>query len=372
MPVKIDFKKDDTILLKGIGILMIILHNYFHILKPLPGENEFSFNPDTFKEFYNLISTYPGKSIRYFFSYFGHYGVQLFIFISAYGLFISTYGRKLKYFVFLRKRITKLYPVLIIAVVLKLGLYLYKNQGFLYMEEIKSGLLKLTLLHNFFPNEALTLSGPWWFFSLIIQFYLVFPLLMYIQKKTGSKFLLIMSFLFLIVEYLFNPYLLSIGLNLNYTVFGHLEVFCLGIYFASKKPIYVSGWLVGFAFLIFCLGNINPEIWLLSFVSITIIQIYVYALVKPLILKRKSVFSFFEYIGSISLFLFAVHGMMRHPFAIVAEKYNLTWLTFLLCGLFLSFTLLLAFAVKKLENLIQKSIKLSKIIKMGSQEKNPG
>jgi len=41
------FSKEQTALLKGLGILLIVLHNFFHNLTPVIGENEFSFSAET-------------------------------------------------------------------------------------------------------------------------------------------------------------------------------------------------------------------------------------------------------------------------------------------------------------------------------------
>ena len=39
---------------------------------------------------------------------------------------------------------------------------------------VKSLILKVTLLSNFIDGEQLSMSGPWWFISFIFQFYLYF------------------------------------------------------------------------------------------------------------------------------------------------------------------------------------------------------
>ncbi len=38
------FSKQQTTILKGLGILLIVFHNFFHNLTPVIGENEFSFS----------------------------------------------------------------------------------------------------------------------------------------------------------------------------------------------------------------------------------------------------------------------------------------------------------------------------------------
>ena len=174
--------RHQTNLLKGIGMLMIMIHNFYHLLSPSPGENEFDFSIANFENYISLSKLNPLDFIRYGFSYFGHYGVQIFIFISSYGLYLSYKAKEIQLLPFLKKRLIKLYPTLVIAVILLL-ITSTAYSGLPDAEKLQSILLKLTLLFTFIPGEALTVSGPWWFFSLIFQLYLVFPLLLMLTKR---------------------------------------------------------------------------------------------------------------------------------------------------------------------------------------------
>ena len=79
--------KHESNIFKGIAILLIVTHNFFHLIKKgLPGENEFDFDPERFKSFLVLIVQEYPDIIRIVLHYLGHYGVQVFIFLSAYGL----------------------------------------------------------------------------------------------------------------------------------------------------------------------------------------------------------------------------------------------------------------------------------------------
>ena len=80
------FSKQQTTLLKGLGILLIVLHNFYHNLTPIMGENEFNFSEEVFWNYYHVLQFSPENLVRVLFSYFGHYGVQVFIFFSSYGL----------------------------------------------------------------------------------------------------------------------------------------------------------------------------------------------------------------------------------------------------------------------------------------------
>ena len=83
------YSKQDTSILKGFAIICICLHNFFHYLPPSPGENEFYFSLNHINNFFSQISETPAEFVNLIFSYLGHYGVQIFIFISGYGLAVS-------------------------------------------------------------------------------------------------------------------------------------------------------------------------------------------------------------------------------------------------------------------------------------------
>ena len=67
--------KDDTNIIKGVGILLIVLHNFFHWISPSPGENEFNFSSERIFYFFKELYAYPGEVINILFSYFGHFSL---------------------------------------------------------------------------------------------------------------------------------------------------------------------------------------------------------------------------------------------------------------------------------------------------------
>ena len=79
--------KNDTNIIKGVGMLMIIFHNFLHLIEKGTGENEFSFSKDNFRRFIDFSVESPLDFIRFASSYFGHYGVQLFVFTSSFTKF---------------------------------------------------------------------------------------------------------------------------------------------------------------------------------------------------------------------------------------------------------------------------------------------
>ena len=350
------FSKNDTNIIKGLGMLMIMFHNFFHIIYPGTGENEFAFSVDNFKRFIQFTSSYPLDFIRFTSSYFGHYGVQLFIFISSYGLYLAYKNKNVRWLNFMKRRVGKLYPTLVLGIVLFMLAYVFRFHQFPDLAELKSSLLKFTLLYGFIPNEALSISGPWWFFSVIVQLYALFPLLLWILRKAGPNALLVIAFLFIGISMILDLFVKIPGTSVYFTFIGQMPVFALGLYFATQPQIKISKSILFLSIVVFAFGNVNQYAWYFSFITITLIMLTGAMLLIPIIRKFKSLNSFLEFTGSISLFLFVVNGPLRWPLINIAEKYGNPFITLGLSLVFLALVYIAALIVRFLEKQIQEFI----------------
>ena len=79
--------------LRGIAILGIILHNYCHFLGFAVKENEYTFNVDKPMQLADRLLSLNHDLFIHILSFFGHYGVPLFLFISGFGL-VAKYEQK--------------------------------------------------------------------------------------------------------------------------------------------------------------------------------------------------------------------------------------------------------------------------------------
>ena len=155
-----EFSKDDSLIIKGLAILTIMLHNFFRWVSPSVGENEFGFFAKCITNFTNHIANQPSESINLLFSYLGHFGVQLFILISGYGLTKSMLAKPQCWAVFMGGRLKKIYPLLLIAI----GSFFAFTIAFGYdMPEhsARETIFKLLLIHTLQPYSGLTMCGPW-------------------------------------------------------------------------------------------------------------------------------------------------------------------------------------------------------------------
>lgn len=349
------FSIAQTEILKGAGILIIVLHNFFHNLTPLISENQFSFQSAIFARFYLTIADNPFEILRATFSYFGHYGVQIFVFFSAYGLTRKYLNQNIQLGPFLGRRLGKIYASFLICVTVYILLGIAKelaipNEQVLYWDSL---LWKILLISNFLPNEALKPVGPWWFMPFIFQVYLFYPLLLTMFKRYGNGFLLIISLVSILTELLLNPYLLRHGLNLNHMIFGHLPVLCLGIYLAAQDRIRLSYNILALSLALFILGNFSQTIWITGDLAFTVIALGIAILASNKLSKRTFLATALTFYGGISFHLFMVNGFLRSPFHNFAESHNVWWIDILAALGSLAFATLFALFLSNLDQKVR-------------------
>ena len=308
--------KDQSIFLKGLSILLIVFHNFFHFLPPVIGENEFDWDASRIQNFFQFTLNAPLEVINNTFSYFGHYGVQVFILLSGYGLAVkyANYKGTLKLKPFLRQRLAKIYPVYSIAILYSIVILLYFDNGIISFNFVKSIVFKLLFINNFIPEEAFRVSGPWWFFSLIVQLYLLFPYILRLFQGTKLTYIhgiLFMGAYFLSFIYL-KPIFESFELNILYLFLGHLPEFVLGIVLAFYPSYLKKNYLlIGFTISIFVLANFIELLFPISFVCIAYFLLRALLWLERVLHTRlkKSILQ----AGELSFYLFAVHGVLIDP-----------------------------------------------------------
>ncbi|WP_299876596.1 acyltransferase [uncultured Cocleimonas sp.] len=352
---------NETLIMKGIAILMIAVHNFMHLF-PFPKENEFDFSFERTSSMLHLLWTEPENSIRVLFSFFGHFGVEVFIFLSAYGLTKKSSKHTLTYWSFISDRIAKLFPAFIIAILIWLALEGFYSHGILgpfkmlsmHYQEI---LLKLTLVSNFIPDMALESIGPWWFIPFIFQFYFAFPFLLKLYDRWQTMGLVTLSVFCLVFSATVDGSIS--GVNLYYTIVPYMPVFALGIYLAKQdisiKAIEIPGSLLLLTVLIFILGNVNPYLWVLSNISFIILFLVTMNTVIPKI--QGNLQNILIFTGEISMALFLVNGFLRFPMLRWAVEKDNWLITIALCLVFLAISYIVAIILIRLERLLTPKLK---------------
>lgn len=347
-----------TLILKGVAILSIMLHNLFHWINPMNSmENEFSFSSSNIHAFFSSFADSPWEFINIIFSYLGHYGVEIFIFLSGYGLARSFIKAPMSWGSFIVYRLKKIYPLLIIAFI-----YFFFTRISIYYtlptrNELTSMLYKLLFIHTFIPKEGMSLDGPWWFFGLIVQLYVFFPLLFKIIEKHGFKAFLIVSLISYIAIYA-SLYAIEMqeDIYLMQNAIGHFPEFCLGILLATKNELTGNIWCFVLAWAAFILGNFYLSFYPLTFISITYIVIFIAIVLIKNGVKLKYIKNTILVFGKYSVVLFATHGLFRWQFVCLAGNYNNALINIGLAIAFIIEVLILAIPAMKLHELMTKKL----------------
>lgn len=219
---KIDYSisLQDTMLIKGVAICCMVWHHLFY----------------EHPEF--------GKFVFYS-SQLGKVCVALFLFISAYGLavqqekqFVSwkAWAKPKKVLSFYIKRFCKLYInywVIFIPFLL-LGVFVYHRT--LSQAYGTDQILKQFVVDFFGFADVYSYNPTWWFYKLIIQLYVLFPLLYFLVKKWNVVIILIG----IVLNYFY--YIPIVGSWLLPFVFGISYVLYQKkiTYFVNKVPYFIT------------------------------------------------------------------------------------------------------------------------------------
>lgn len=344
--------KRDTNVLKAICILVIVLHNFLHVFPNWAIENEFAFDRAKFEAYRNGFTNDLFHNFGLFFSYFGHYGVQLFVFLSGYGLYLSTRGKEIRYWGFVRDRVSKLYPTFLIAALMVAAIHIASQKNLWQPELYYNLFLRLTFLSNLVPGKSFALVGPWWFYSMIVQFYLIFPWLKKLFDRYGATPLILLSLASCLLQVFFNDPLDRQGILINTTVIGHLPIFALGFLAARYKSLPMPAWVFLLCCALFYAGNLDGAAWVFSRIWITVIILYVYVALKRVIRAREGWWArALLFTGEISMYIFAVNGFLRHPFMHQALKTDNPALRFAITAAFVLFVYGVALLLRAAERL---------------------
>jgi peptidoglycan/LPS O-acetylase OafA/YrhL len=311
-----DLDLKDTTILKGLAITAIVFHNFFHIVSPVH-QNEFTFDPARFWVFVQQVSN-PATTIQALFAFFGHFGVQVFIFLSAYGLAKSHWEDENSWASFMWSRVKKFYPMFGMALLFWMLLVILTNPQpvqILRENALELGLM-LAGISTIFPGQGLPVVGPWWFIPFILQFYAIWPLLRKLTKKFGWQGLVLLSIACFVLTYFANPILMAHwDINLNMSPLGRMRVLCLGI-IAARFPIRFNRYWAIPAAAVVILGSEYRPVSYLTSLAVTVFSLWLYVALRPALRNIRVL----EEIGVYSLAIFLLNGIVRVPFIYFAHS----------------------------------------------------
>ena len=306
-------------ILRGVAIIGIFLHNYCHWLAPIVKENEYTFSLHNVAVL-NQVLEHPDIYLPvHLLSFFGHYGVPVFLFLSAYGL-VCKYERPgacapVAATCFVRYHYLKLFKMMIVGFV-----------AFACIDAITPGrwhytvtqvLAQLCMLNNLLPDPDHQIwPGPYWFFGLMLQLYVVYRLLLYRRHWGVTAALMAVCVALQLTmdpdgdainryRYNFMGGMLPFGLGLLYARYGH-----------KLKLENRSMWLWGMVFVVSCLliyiCSLNFVLWAVAPAVVCVSSV---CMVKWMSCRMSDVPSLvpgvLEWMGQISAALFVSHPIVR-------------------------------------------------------------
>lgn len=223
--------------LRGIAIIGIFLHNFCHWLGPIVKENEYQFFSRNVTRLCKVVAHADGMLPVHLLSFFGHYGVPVFLFLSAYGLTMkyeqpystpqSSAAEEPGAWSFIRYHFLKLFRMMILGFVAYLLLNAIVPWDHHY--KLLDIVAQLGMFNNLLENpDKIIWPGPYWFFGLMFQLYIIYRLLMY---KRSWKYTVALILICAMIQALCLPE--SEALNRwRYNSIGGMLPFGLGLLYA--------------------------------------------------------------------------------------------------------------------------------------------
>lgn len=320
--VNLNLSREEASCMKGYAILCIVLHNLLHLVGPLVKENEFYYNYN-YRAYWmwDHLIKWHDNLLGDIFSFFGWYGVPVFIFLSGFGLtkkydYSRNQQEESTWIRFLIYNFKKLWCLMapVFFLYLLLGTCLWEK-SFAWGPI----LAQLTLTINFLCSPALIDPGVYWYFGLTLQLYIVYRLFFFHKKeKMFLANLIVLSIVSLALCWWLQPDDHQ-KIQTNYEYFSHNCVrwflpFFMGIVCARyAKPgsdsclrtifslVCSLGLLIAFSF--------SQRLWIFTPMFAVIFFIGLAKLtVKIGCIKKLGI-----WLGSLSAYLFAAHPLVR-PF----------------------------------------------------------
>ena len=305
--------------MKGIAILGIMLHNYCHWLKGIARENEYTWLQWKNDRLWEILQQPDELLPMHLVSYFGHYGVPVFLFLSGFGL-VMKYERsgqpEASFWRFTRYNYLKLFRIFIVGFVFFTMLDAFTPGIHRYLAS--EVLAMLGMYANFLehPSEVVW-PGPYWYFSVTMQLYILYRLLFYRWRHWGIVVGLMVGCWFWQMFYLDDTETLE---RLRYNLVGGMLPFGMGIlvgHWSERLEVfserYGQQWVICFVlllsvFLTFLFSFFSSQTWLWVPALIVVGTI---ALVK---LIPCQVMPYVVWLGTISAAIFVTHPIVRKIF----------------------------------------------------------
>lgn len=311
--------------MRGIAIVAIVLHNFIHWLGPMVKENEYTFNRHNANRILVELMNPSVDLLAHLFSFFGHYGVPVFLFLSAYGL-VKKYESRPEGIgsgwkrgcSFVWKHYKKLFCMMILG-----------YTAFVMVDYMTPGPRHYTfwnvvgqflMISNFYPEPQNAIwPGPYWYFGLTLQLYILYCLIIG-RTKTWTTILLTLVCVAVQLGLSVDP----MGSTLNwfrYNIFGAMLPVSFGIIVARNE--WLERELPRWQYLLILLlcvvvtiaGSFNYYTWTLIVpLAICIGTMSIVHALPPSLLRPL------EWLGTLSSMMFVCHPITRKVLIPIAYR----------------------------------------------------
>ena len=333
----------DSSVLRGVAILSIVLHNYCHWQKGAIFENEFTYQSWHVSKLLHYLAHPDIYLPLQLFSFFGHYGVVIFVFLSAYGL-EKKYGQytdKLSVLPFIWNHYLKLLSMLLVGyvgfILLNCKIYMFEFSWSFIVDALSQLLMVSNIItRDIFNSHFL---GPYWYFGLTLQLYVLYRLLLFRKHWAVCVSLMLLSWFIQVICEPGGETLYYLRIN----SIGHILAFGLGILYARygrglPKSSYAVICLLSAVLIWFTGLWFQSWLWTPLFVctfGLSLIKLF------PTWLNKC-----FAWVGGISAALFVSHPLVRKVCMNLNEEYDLESYTGLL--MYIIVALLVAIVFQKI------------------------
>lgn len=179
---------------------------------------------------------FPFNRAPYFFSS-GNIAVGYFFVLSGFVLYLSYFDKRIGYREYLVKRLARIAPVYWIALMMSVCagvIFFHYSPG--SAQALRETLLSALFLQAWVPTYPLCLNGPGWTISIEMFFYVIFPVLLLLQKRYFKVFLLLTVCFYVLSQYFhlkYYPERFGLPDEITDTIFFnpvmHLNEFMIGM-----------------------------------------------------------------------------------------------------------------------------------------------
>ena len=275
----------------------------------------------------------------YPFSILAGVGVNLFLFLSGFGLTISALKNPLSIINFYKKRLLKLFiPLWMVIILLILTDLFFLGIKYPIQTMVQSFL-------GFFPSARIyeSLDSPLWYFTMIFFYYLIFPLTFFKKYKYLSVLLI----------FAVSFFILQLKLPLDEGVLNlfklHFIAFPLGVLFAvsTYKIVNINYKqllpLLPLLIVLFIYSSFNSGVGQGKFIEQTISLLTMFSLILLFMIKNFQ-FRLFSLFGIFSYEIYLIHWPILYRYGLLYKLFPPSFATIFYLIIFLG----LGFIIQKI------------------------